>query len=529
MLAALLALLFAFNGNAVVSLQLPHYEIAIPAFILLVLSLLAAEKYRMALAILLITLTLREDVGFHFAALLAPTLIVRRFFGQQQWALDRWALRCAVVAICYSIAAFAIQRMLYGNNGMLVQNYLGSPAFAHVTQEFINGRLTVYLHERSYIWAPFLVSIVWAVLTRNPLIPLGFVGGLPWLVLHFFAKVPVVGGMAWYYGFPLIAGIAWPLLAVWWWRNGAPSTRERRQAVAGFALMLACTLIGQVAGRTVVYPVMLFQSVTIPGAETVAADRFVAAVAANQALLGRLRVDEGVRGLAPHEFPVGHWLETPLASAETVDTVIWFDPGGMDKKAWLMWIQQGLNFHYAIPGTHLVMASNRNLAALAPLASLLQPTSLLNQRLQPGAESQRSTDGINTPAAARPGAFASGPRISRATGLYVIDSDLELPPGRYDISVELRMRLPATMEPNRALLGVVVENPGGRNRIRSIIQRGQLKMLPGGNHVAQCTFEVRPTEKGARPFNIVLERYGDLEWTLLDARLAPSGPIGAAL
>lgn len=523
MLAALLAVLFAFNGNAAVSLQLPHYEIAIPAFILLVLSLLAAEKYRMALTMLIVTLTLREDAGLHFAALLAPTLIVRRLLGQQQWALDRWAWRFAVVAICYSIAAFAVQRTLYGNNGMLVENYLGSPVFAHVTQALIDGRLSVYLHERSYIWAPFLASIAWAALMRNPLIPLGFVGGLPWLVLHFLAKVPVVGGMAWYYGFPLIVGIAWPLLAVWWWRNGAPSMRERRLAVAGFALILACTLIGQVAGRTVVYPAMLFRSVTIPGPEAAAADRFVAAVAGNQAVLGRFRVDEGVRGLAPHEFPAGRWLETPLALAEAVDTVIWFDPGGMDKQAWLMWIQQGLNFHYAIRGTHLVMASNRSLDTLAPLASLLQPTSLLNRRLQPGENSLRTLAGINTPASVHPGAFASGPRTVRATGLYVINSDLELPLGRYEISIQLRMQLPPAMQSNRPLLGVVIESPGGHNRIRAFVQRGQLSMLPGGDYVARYTFDVKAKESGARAFNIVLERYSSLEWTLLDARLTPVG------
>jgi hypothetical protein len=107
--------------------------------------------------------------------------------------------------------------------------------------------------------------------------------------------------------------------------------------------------------------------------------------------------------------------------------------------------------------------------------------------------------------------------------LYVTSSDLELPPGRYEILVQLRMQLPSALQSNRPLLGVVTESPGGHKRSRTVVQRGQLEMLPDGDYVARSTFEVRAAESGARAFNIVLERYSDLEWTLLDARLMPVG------
>ena len=141
--------------------------------------------------------------------------------------------------------------------------------------------------------------------------------------------------------------------------------------------MLTSTLVGQVQERFIIYPLALFSNVSPVGTVMAATDTFVASVWTNQAELGHLRVDPGVRGLAPQRFAAKYWLESPLQGDSKVDTIIWFDPGARDSDAWATWINQRLNYHYEIPGTPLVMASNRRPEQLPTLRPLIKPTSLL--------------------------------------------------------------------------------------------------------------------------------------------------------
>jgi len=67
--------------------------------------------------------------------------------------------------------------------------------------------------NRSYIYLPPLVTILLAIWLRNLGLALGPLAGIPWMALSLVAVSPVAGELMSYYGFPLMIGLCWPMLA----------------------------------------------------------------------------------------------------------------------------------------------------------------------------------------------------------------------------------------------------------------------------------------------------------------------------
>lgn len=443
--AAALALVFALNGNAVMALQMPHFEVLIPALTVGLLALIALRKDRASLLLLLLILTVREDAGFHVAALLVPAAALRALM-TRQWAatpVDRSAWRLGLLALAGSVACIAVQKIGWGDNGMLSRNYLGQPPFAHMTAALFQARWDNFVHERVYLWLPLAISIVWAVVARNALLPWGFLAYLPWLALQFFAAAEVMGSLSWYYAFPAIASLAWPLFAITW---PGPLTPTQRQHTAWWMLaLLASTLVGHLNSRTMVYPLELVSGMRPVGVSMQASEDFMEALMAVSARqpsrLGTLGLDTAAMALRPRQFLPTHRAEL-IQPAEALDTLVWFDPGAFDSGAWALAESRQLRYRFAVPGSPLVVASRFDLMQRPELRKVLITTDLLAHRTQAVLATAHGTTGRATAWSiderSPPGVAIQSPLITRHEGLYKVPS-LLLPAGKYRLQATLRL------------------------------------------------------------------------------------------
>lgn len=431
-IATVLALAFAFNGNAMNAVPLPHSEIAIPAALILCLGFLVTGRPKGAIISLVVALLTREDAGFHAAAILGLALTARYFQtgSLQSTAIDALALRLAIGAACYSIFILILQRGLYGSSGLFWNHYVGDPPYAHLNAALLSTRARLYFSDRAYIYVPFLVVLGWGAVTRNLLLPLGFLAYVPWLLLHFTATGYTVGTLAYYYGFPFIVSLAWPLAAVLWKHDGQLPEREVRRTLLFQAVVIASTLAGHVCGQNVVYATALEFQAQPAVAQASIVDAFTAQIQKGHQELGRMRVDTGILGLAPRFFTHRDWLEGSLPNDGQVDSVVFFDPGYLDSLAWATMLEQNLEHYYGIPGTRIAVASNRSLDRLSSFRPFLTPMNPLWRRMRPTSITEVRADGFFVSRNSPPGPMNDGPHMSWKSGLC-FSNTLALPVGGY--------------------------------------------------------------------------------------------------
>jgi hypothetical protein len=319
--AILVALAAAFGGIPVVALGLPHPELAIPALALWFVIAMARRTYIAAACWLAACLSIREDAGLHVFALLTlwATVLAWR---QRSLAGDiRWLASFAVVAFGYSAAAFLARRVFFPSGDILSRSYLGKPPFQHLTPQFISERLHYDLVDREYV----LLTFIWAAISRNPLLPLGYIATLPWLALSIVAVHFTPGTLNYDYGFPFWLSLAWPLVALYLWRDRS-GLRGRRWP---YALVLLASLVSWQEYRFVAFPLerSFFGDSPFVYNDTLRergrVQTFVDYFLDNRPLFGRTALDEAVFGHMIDHADRTSWLEL-WPRDQPPDTVIYF-------------------------------------------------------------------------------------------------------------------------------------------------------------------------------------------------------------
>jgi hypothetical protein len=365
--AILVALAAAFSGVAVVALRQPHPELAIPALALWFVMAMARRTYVWAAFWLAACLMVREDAGLHVFALL--TLWVGVIMWRQRGiARDtRWLAGFALAAFGYSVAAFLAKGLAFPADDVFTRSYPGIPAWHHVTVPFIVDRLRFYAHERSYVVLPLLLTFVWAAISRNPLLPLGYAAALPWLLLSILALHPTAGGLGFYYGFPFWLSLAWPLVALRLWTEttGRPCWRWP------YALPLLFSVIGWQLGHLTIYPLernylgespFVYQDTL---RERSRYQDFIDYFLTNRPLFGTIALDEAVSGLLIDHVDRTVWLDNWRTPPETM---IYF-PGAYD---WVPHVLPLLHTGayrciYEVPGTRIHMATQDPVGGSMPV------------------------------------------------------------------------------------------------------------------------------------------------------------------
>jgi hypothetical protein len=292
----LAAISFALGGQVLWLVGYPHYEAAIPGFICLTLVALVTGRRRLAWVFVLATASVREDAGFHAALALLP-LVYLSWRGVEIRSSRRTIVRMIGVAVAISVFGMAMQKLVFHSANLLRTEYLGDPAYDHLTTSLVAERAGHFLEQRQVFYYPFIATALIAALRRDARYLLGWAAAAPWFVVNFTAHQDAKGLFLYYTGFPFIVSTFWVYL---YGAMLAPAARRLRPGVleAIFALVCASSTLGWYRGTPIAMRDTVRAMATAPEMNRWAVHGFVGALEAHRAELGRFYVDNAVAAVA---------------------------------------------------------------------------------------------------------------------------------------------------------------------------------------------------------------------------------------
>jgi hypothetical protein len=234
LLATAAGFAFTFSGAVISGLGYPHFEAGIAACFLMFLGLHFLNLRRASWVALAIGLAIREDAGLHYAGYLM--LIALYQWRSGAWPMPRRTVMGALaISVAASVAMLAVQRYYFPlGASMFDKSFVGTPPFAHVNAAELSRRVSAFLTGSPAIYVPAIVVAVAALVARAPILLLGYAACVPWVVLNVvFSLTPAAETLSLYYGFPLLVGLAWPIVATHWMRT-QPASRAKRYAMPAF-------------------------------------------------------------------------------------------------------------------------------------------------------------------------------------------------------------------------------------------------------------------------------------------------------
>jgi hypothetical protein len=375
--AAAVAVGIGFTGIPLATILFPHPEIILAGGLILVFAAIALEQYRIASVLLVFTLLVREDAGFHAVGLLFLLGAVNWLRGIS-WQEQRPVLILAVVGFLYSVGASAFKLVVFpGQPSLFVLDYLGNPPFSNTSVQQVLLHLIGLPIYRAYVFWPAVVAVAWAVRSRNVLIVLGYLAFCPWLLLHLMANRDILRTLSGYYSFPFLVACIWPLAAVIIDARQRGVRPERRSTLAWFGIMLAASFVGLSSlwnpGRMDLWRNLT----TLPSlAREHATDRAVqvllaAEVAGAASPFGTIFMDQSVYSLAPYSFDAATVVR-PIERAAAVsdapmDTFVYFEAGPDIERMRGMIAGKNLTHEYCFTDSAIRLATDRDLDGLTGL------------------------------------------------------------------------------------------------------------------------------------------------------------------
>jgi len=370
--AAVVAIAFSFNGQALAIARYPHFEMLIVGTFILFAVALIRRQLVVAGIFFAICLGTREDAGFHLFAVLFLLIVLSRWHGVR-WRAQRLEITFAAVALVYSAVVLGLQLTLTTGQSSFARIYLGDPPFGTLTFAVVTERLLGWLAYRTYIVLPAVIAVLWARHARNPYIVLGYVAFLPWAILHLAAQSDIAGTLSGYYAYPFMIASFWPLAGALLERRLWGCRRSAVVSVLAFSAMIAgsfTALSRQANPGHLELPESFLSPPSL--ARQAMTDRAVERLSRSKAELGMVLVDGSMLALAPDGY----------AYSETVwggrtnhpNTVIYFVDGYEAGAARAKAAAAGLDHQYLVPGTSIRLATDRSPGPSSPLAALLTPT-----------------------------------------------------------------------------------------------------------------------------------------------------------
>lgn len=369
-----MALGFAFNGIVMDSVWLTHYEFFTPLCIIVFLVFLAMQRYGLATGAFILALSVREDSGFHIAAILGLVVIWR--FLTHATIRSQWHEWCFLGgALTWSITAFAIKKIYFPGLDLEISEYFGEPLYSHVTWDIIAQRLAYVWHEKTILWLPFLITILWWLRNRTQhFLLLGFLANIPWFLIGLLAVIGEKYARIYgYYLFPFTVSLLWPLLATLLQYGRDMPAPVKRSALILQALLIAATLVGYDGTRWRFFPLNSdFITQTNPTQEQ-AVETFRIKLENHRQELGNIRIDDGMLSLFPKKLPyLPHYLLTP--SRLPTDSIVFFEKS---LRAEMIDEEVALNhlpYFYKVAGTNIRVRTKRSLDELPSFRDMLEST-----------------------------------------------------------------------------------------------------------------------------------------------------------
>jgi hypothetical protein len=320
-IACVMGLVLAASGPVIAALGYPHYEIGIPCLFVVFVSMHFLGWSRAKWVALLLGLLIREDAGMHYAAYLAVIGAYQWLSGTEAMPKRIWR-RALVLSVAVSVAILLIQRRFFPlGASMFEKSFIGDPPFAQLGAAEMARRLAAVYQSARHLYIPMAVIAAAALVWRAPAFLLGYVACVPWIVLNvFLGLTPASETLSLYYGFPLLAGLVWPLLAPHWMAS-VPRARSRPLALCVFlAASLASMLVLQ--GHAFVVPDALAGG-TIPAREF---GREAGCLESAFRSTPKLYADTAVVAMFPHSVPARRVLNlTAEVAAADADAFVFYD------------------------------------------------------------------------------------------------------------------------------------------------------------------------------------------------------------
>lgn len=377
--AAALGFGFAVCGTQAVFMGLPHYEIAIPAFIIALLGALALGRKRAAWFLFVAVLATREDSGIHAATFLLPLGVFVR------WQEKRWLrqeLLFAALGLVYSIAVILAKPHLFPEGVSFFRiNLVGDPPFAHVTYAEISRRVDFLFWQVGRAWIPLALLAVYTLVRRDLAMLAGAIAVIPWIVLHAVFVTHETGAtLGYYYVFPILVSLAWPsIVALYRARTLAPGSDSSSWLLLQLAVIAAAftpPLHSKRPHYVSNYQTMSFrQSEEALNAETYRA--FTRALENGRRELGRLAANVWAVSLAPHVLRRTDWIDMRSASDRLdptgLETLLIFDGYWPCPEVNALVASVRMPNAFGVPGTRIVVLTRKSLDELPTIRPLLAP------------------------------------------------------------------------------------------------------------------------------------------------------------
>jgi hypothetical protein len=378
LLAGAIGCAFALCALQAEFMGLPHYEIILPGLLIAFLAALALRNIPVALVFFILLLGAREDAGLHAFAFLAPLIVLVRW-RQGRWLQHETYFAAAGLAVSLVLIVVMPQFTSY-HQSLFREHYVGEPPFAHVTPQQVQERLHFLALQNAHIWGPPAALILAGLLRRDWLTLVGGVAVLPWVLLHTLLGIHItVWTMGFYYGFPVLAAIAWPSL-LRLYRTGPAQLRgsdAQWLLLQGIVVLLASmpTLSKELPMYGSRYA---FLSFAAPGslARMEGYREFEALLPSARPALGVVAANLAAVGLDPFTLRRDEWLEAlPAddAALARIDTVVLFAAPFQCPQFDTLIARMQLPYAFTVPGTRVRLLTRKLPEELQLLAGVLVP------------------------------------------------------------------------------------------------------------------------------------------------------------
>lgn len=369
--AVVLAVGVAFTGIPLATILFPHPEIILAGGLILVVAAITLERYRIAGACLAFTLLVREDAGFHAFSLIFLLMMANWVHGRP-WREQQPLLILAAIGFLYSSGAVAFKQVVFPNQpSLFVGEYLGDPPFGGISLHQVLLNVFGLPFYRGYVIWPAVAALLWAILSRNILILLGYFAFCPWLLLHLIATRDILNTLSGYYSFPFLVALIWPLAAVVIDARQRGAKADARSTLGAFTIMVALSFVG-LPNLWNPGSMDLWKNFTTPPSLTRerATDEAVATLlAAEQAgagsRFGTLATDQSIYSLAPYSFDAAAVVraaehEGPFRNVP-IDTFAYFESGNDNERLRGSTALQALTHEYRFKDTAIRLRTDKDL------------------------------------------------------------------------------------------------------------------------------------------------------------------------
>lgn len=208
LVAAVCSLTLIFSGQVISCSFYPHFEIFSSAGIVIMLAALAMGREKLAWVGIVMSIATREDGGFHAATFLAAVLAAD-FTGHAFPTPRKRVMLMLVAAFGGTVVLVMIQKKFFVSPEAWKHYLSGEPPYAHLNGPFLTRRVLGFFEKCAFIWAPFAIALLAAIVRRDWRYLLGWLVGIPWLLLNLTALQEIKGELSVYTGFPYVGSIFW--------------------------------------------------------------------------------------------------------------------------------------------------------------------------------------------------------------------------------------------------------------------------------------------------------------------------------